>query len=80
MNRVECLRSWELDCYRLCYEILQSELLAAEAAKEALICLYTEPAFFGTVGPEQFRVMKREAIRASMEQLAYSPHWRQTVS
>ncbi|WP_281887967.1 hypothetical protein [Paenibacillus sp. YYML68] len=63
-EKMQGLRRYESECYRICMYMLQCETLAVQAAKQALERLLYCDAFF--VSNQASKVMRTEAVKASL--------------
>ncbi|GGG84673.1 hypothetical protein [Paenibacillus radicis (ex Gao et al. 2016)] len=64
-QRIKRLREVEEICYRLCYALLDSEVLAHGAAKEALCRLWRDDRFFEGEA-DQTKLLRRHASAACL--------------
>ncbi|BBI33102.1 hypothetical protein [Cohnella abietis] len=68
-KRINSLKSVEVLCYSLCIHLLVEEALATDAAKAALLDLYTDDQFWKLEGTERDGRVRKKAIYRSMELL-----------
>lgn len=69
-KRVDSLKTIEVLCYSLCIHLLAEEVLAANAAKAALLDLFGDEQFWKLEGSEREQRVRKQAIRRSLECLA----------
>jgi len=62
-EKVRLLRRYEQRVYSICLHVLADERRAAQAAEEALIELFDDPAFTGGSDGERSRLARAAAVR-----------------
>lgn len=67
MERVSLLKTYEVECYRICYAFLNQESLAMEAAMKAIFTLYREDSFFNSNTDQQKSALRRTALKSSLQ-------------
>lgn len=68
--RSAVLRSFETECYRICYALLGDERQSLLAAESALRELFRDSGFYRLDTPQQSRYMRKLAMRAAIRQHA----------
>lgn len=66
-QRIQALRDVELECYRICYFLLENEASAWRAASAALVLLYKNEHFYRSTGSCRSRLMRRVAAECSLQ-------------
>ena len=56
LKRVSILKTFEADCYSICFHLLQSEKLAIEAATSVMLELYLHETFY-LQNPEEKKII-----------------------
>lgn len=67
MERVSLLKTYEVECYQICYAFLHQESLAMEAATKTIFALYREDSFYKSDTDQQKSTMRRMALKSSLQ-------------
>ncbi|MBD2845078.1 hypothetical protein IDH44_07735 [Paenibacillus sp. IB182496] len=65
-RKIEVLREYEKDCYRICYFLLECERRAEDAAKDALYQLCCDASFFVQPPAAQKKRVRRTAVEHAL--------------
>ncbi len=66
-QHLHILRLYEIYCYRVCYFLLQNEVLASESSKTALLELFRHESFFQSSESEKKRIVYKVATKHSLQ-------------
>jgi hypothetical protein len=67
LKRTSILKTFEVDCYSICFYILQCEKLAMEAATKVMLELYLHETFY-LQDPEAKKItLKNTSIKQALE-------------
>ena len=66
-QHLHILRLYEIYCYRVCYYLLQNEVLASESSKTTLMELFRHENFFQSSESERKRIIHKIATKHSLQ-------------
>ncbi len=66
-KRAKVLRYYEVECYQICYYLLQQEAGALEAASKAIYDLFLDERFFKLNKDNQKKLMRHAAISSALK-------------
>ncbi|WP_162255034.1 hypothetical protein [Paenibacillus sp. Soil522] len=61
------MKQHEIECYRICFYLLQSEKMARETAKDALIKLFKQEMFFASEMGARTELLRKQSIKSALE-------------
>ncbi|MCZ8514038.1 hypothetical protein O9H85_16730 [Paenibacillus filicis] len=65
-SKIGILKALEVECYSICYYVLQQETLATQASKETMQELWSSESFYLQDADHRLKALKQLALRRSM--------------